>query len=159
MTEDFVYMIGSTGTGMVKLGYSKDPGKRLKELQTGNPYTIEVLATVPGSIELEQVLHVWFADLAYRGEWFCFPQRDQVDQLREALNSFRGMDGCPFEWMELYVNCLAYPLPHPLPLLDRLINKVRPDRTTEDRVRRLTAVRALPRARQELRDQRVRNTA
>lgn len=55
----------------VKIGFcAGELGKRLGELQVGNPHPLEVLATVYGSYRQEQSLHGVLADDRIGGEWF-----------------------------------------------------------------------------------------
>lgn len=42
----FVYAIASAKSGPVKIGYSQDPQERLKQLQTGNPERLHILAVI-----------------------------------------------------------------------------------------------------------------
>lgn len=65
--------------GSVKIGCAGDVQKRMRELQTGNPYTLELLLTLPGSQEEEFTLHQQFAADLIRGEWF---------QLSRAMQQF-----------------------------------------------------------------------
>lgn len=81
MEEDhFVYFISNRdrkGVQPVKIGYSKDPEKRLKRLQTGHPNKLEVLKLLRCGCEkdgrkLEKTLH-WLAMKRFQrlqGEWF-----------------------------------------------------------------------------------------
>lgn len=41
----YVYIIGNKEQELYKIGISKQPNKRLSEIQTGNPYKLEVLYT------------------------------------------------------------------------------------------------------------------
>ena len=54
----------------VKIGVSKDPHKRLKELQTGNPLPLKLILTMPGSFDTEKALHDYFKSARVEGEWF-----------------------------------------------------------------------------------------
>mgnify|MGYP003402269466 CR=1 FL=1 len=61
VTEDYQYM---------KIGFSKDPARRLRGLQTGCPYRLRILFTIPGSKELEAHLHTVYHNYRINGEWF-----------------------------------------------------------------------------------------
>ena len=67
----------------VKIGYSKDPIKRLKELQTGNPYKLNLIGTVPGSLADEKIYHSYFSSniISKESEWFLLEKR------KEGLNA------------------------------------------------------------------------
>jgi len=56
----------------VKIGFTdaKDATGRLKAMQTGNPYSLEIIGTMPGGMYHEQRLHILFRELNERGEWF-----------------------------------------------------------------------------------------
>lgn len=68
---DFVYVIRSE-TGMVKIGRSKNPKRRLDSFQTGNHEELVLFAAagVENPTELEKKLHYEFQDRNERGEWF-----------------------------------------------------------------------------------------
>lgn len=156
MSAGYVYMVGAVNGSYVKIGYPADPAKRLANLQTANPFPLELLATVPGTVELEGVLHLWFADLRLSGEWFRFPIRDAVDQFRAAIARIATLDGCPFEWTELYVDVKRYHQPHRPSLRDRLADCFRTEPVDATRTRLLLASGALTSARAFLRDERYR---
>jgi uncharacterized protein YozE (UPF0346 family) len=66
-----IYFIKSDETKEIKIGYtSGEVEKRLKTLQTGHPYKLQVLATMPGSRDEEKTLHEKFASIRLSGEWF-----------------------------------------------------------------------------------------
>ena len=56
--------------GYIKIGKSVDPWKRLASLQTAHHETLEMLAIMPGSEDLEHGLHRAFGEFMERGEWF-----------------------------------------------------------------------------------------
>ena len=71
--------MSSTATGYVyfvrcqhyvKVGYAKDVERRIAELQIGNPYKLEVVATVQGTPSLERAFHKALRRKYVRGEWF-----------------------------------------------------------------------------------------
>jgi hypothetical protein len=67
----YVYFIRAGQSGPIKIGWSKDVGGRLSQLQTGNAERLTVLVSVPTTPDLERRLH----DLLARhrrpgGEWF-----------------------------------------------------------------------------------------
>jgi hypothetical protein len=67
-----IYFIEADGLGRVKIGSAKDPAKRLKELQTGSPARLRILATIQTDDprRLEHRLHKTFMDARILGEWF-----------------------------------------------------------------------------------------
>lgn len=69
-TGDRVYFIRAQNSGLIKIGHSIQPEKRLKQLQTGSGDHLEILSTIPGGSSKEAALHRQFASLNHRGEWF-----------------------------------------------------------------------------------------
>lgn len=69
----FVYAIRNTVTGNVKLGISRNPAARLKQLQTGNDCTLELVATREALNRFadEHALHIENAATRVNGEWFA----------------------------------------------------------------------------------------
>ncbi len=72
-----IYLIQRDGTHEFKLGYSKHPEKRLKQLQTGNAKKLILRKVWDGDRTLEKKIHdklrVSIKDKQYkigRGEWF-----------------------------------------------------------------------------------------
>ncbi|MEU8718295.1 GIY-YIG nuclease family protein [Streptomyces sp. NPDC048663] len=66
----YVYVMGSAQWPYVKIGYSKDPAKRLWFVQVGSPVRLELLATYEGGRTLEAALHRYFRRHQMNGEWF-----------------------------------------------------------------------------------------
>ncbi|WTK18303.1 GIY-YIG nuclease family protein (plasmid) [Streptomyces sp. NBC_01525] len=87
---EHVYLIGSPGSSTAKIGRSKDPEKRLAGFQTGCPLPLSVLATHPGSHELETALHRHFAEHRLHGEWFDLGE-DPVEAFRAAISLGDGL--------------------------------------------------------------------
>ena len=73
--ETFVYFI-QRGYGAVKIGVSKNPESRCKQLQTGNFKTLHVIAKLPcksraAAMTLEKTLHRRYNRFRLNnGEWF-----------------------------------------------------------------------------------------
>jgi len=65
-----IYFAQSGTDGPVKIGCADDIRKRMRALQTGNPDGITLLAVIPGGLPEERKLHLQFAHLRQRGEWF-----------------------------------------------------------------------------------------
>lgn len=66
----FVYFIEAEGQGLVKVGYSLDPSRRLIHLQNASPHRLRLVMTVAGTPELETHYHGMFALERVSGEWF-----------------------------------------------------------------------------------------
>lgn len=66
--QGYVYFI--RGGDLVKIGWSTNPRLRLSQLQTASAERLRMVCAMPGSREDERALHVQFATLRVRGEWF-----------------------------------------------------------------------------------------
>jgi hypothetical protein len=62
------YFIRRGSDGAIKIGRSIDPKKRLKQLQTANDETLELIGVL--TTDIESRLHSEFAHLSIAGEWF-----------------------------------------------------------------------------------------
>lgn len=70
----WVYFTGcqnSAGEMRVKIGFTRrHPVARMLDFQPGSPEELDVLAFVPGDIQLERLLHSVFAGVRLHNEWF-----------------------------------------------------------------------------------------
>ncbi len=80
--KGYVYFIQGLCGGAIKIGYSADPSKRLKELQTGYPDTLTLVLMIPGDENTERALHNQFEASRLKGEWFR-PDRYVIDKIKE----------------------------------------------------------------------------
>jgi hypothetical protein len=69
-SSEYVYFIQSGPDGPVKIGLSNNPGRRLPQLQTGNPDELQLRHVLPGGHSVEERLHRRFEPARIRGEWF-----------------------------------------------------------------------------------------
>ena len=71
---DHLYFIQSYRTGMIKIGRSKNPKRRLKQLQTGSPDELRIIHVFNGLGWREKEIHIALADWKIRenGEWFSY---------------------------------------------------------------------------------------
>lgn len=84
MNEGYIYVVGSGALGdPVKIGWSRTPEKRVRQLQTGSPQALRLLHKHPGPKDLEAFLHAEFADLRMQGEWFRI--EEPVVSVRNAV--------------------------------------------------------------------------
>jgi hypothetical protein len=72
----FVYCIVHHERGAAKIGYSADPERRFRQLQTGSPDLLTLFDKMPGDTALEAGFHRYFANRRLVGEWF--DNRDSV---------------------------------------------------------------------------------
>jgi len=65
-----VYFAHDQASRAIKIGWSRTPKRRMKDLNIGNPNVIKILGTVPGWKDAAQALHYKFWHLRIQGEWF-----------------------------------------------------------------------------------------
>lgn len=82
--RDWTYFIQAENGGPIKIGYtSKDnPEDRLRDLQTGNPNQLRLVAAIPSNIERD--LHRKFSHIRIKGEWF-----ESTDELLSFIDSLQ----------------------------------------------------------------------
>lgn len=83
--EGSLYFIGSED-GPIKVGWTKEVPRRLREISTANWLPISVYGTIVGTSELEALAHDQLAEHCVRGEWF---ERDAALSLLAELVSTR----------------------------------------------------------------------
>lgn len=69
---NYVYLIRSEETGRYKIGVSKDPTKRIEQLNTGNDSELVLIESFPSeyAYKVETALQNSYAYTHKRGEWF-----------------------------------------------------------------------------------------
>ena len=85
--DGYVYIFACMEIGRVKIGHSKDPARRYRELKTSTPGKLAVVAIIPGDQSLESSFHRMFASDHAHGEWFAC-SRSQVHAMADI---FRGI--------------------------------------------------------------------
>lgn len=84
----YVYFIQQGNDGAIKIGWTKNPRKRLGELQIGCPDPLVLLGAVPvGSRGEEREIQHALWDWHVRGEWFDGGMREIVDHYLEAMEA------------------------------------------------------------------------
>ena len=78
-----IYLIVDEDLQYCKVGYSKNPDKRLESLQIGSPHKLFIAATVHGELYDEAMIHKRWEHLAVRGEWFTFSE-DMLNWLHDS---------------------------------------------------------------------------
>jgi len=70
--QDYIYFLHDRQSNAIKIGTSKDPKKRCQLLQVASPSQLIHIRSVPveDGPGVEHLLHVQFAGLRIRGEWF-----------------------------------------------------------------------------------------
>jgi hypothetical protein len=87
----YIYLIQSTDSGLYKIGISKNPNKRIFELQTGNGERLKLIHIFETEFpfKLETALHNRYSHISKYGEWFDFDLEIESNFLKECelLNS------------------------------------------------------------------------
>lgn len=83
----YVYFIQGVDGGRVKIGWAKRPASRLRELQTGSPVALRIVAVMPGSREDERTHHRRFERHRCYGEWF-FPAPELLEYMNETIDAW-----------------------------------------------------------------------
>lgn len=100
----FVYVIKAGAR--CKIGKARDPEKRLRELQTGNPLKLGIVATIKcksdaHALSIEKIAHQAFKADAEVGEWFLYSGAIQrfvatansaAEQMERAAQGNRRLD-------------------------------------------------------------------
>jgi hypothetical protein len=78
-----IYFIKDEVCPSIKIGYSVDPKKRLKRLQTANCNRLVIYGMIPGTIREEKMLHYRYQFSAIRGEWYNLTpdEQSEVDRM------------------------------------------------------------------------------
>lgn len=106
MTVYFLTEEGSQGVGpmRIKIGYSKDLKRRLRQMQTGNPDKLALMGEIRTRDEdqdrsVEASLHGYFSKQRLeRSEWFYLSAEDVIDALKSnSANGYITVGGDPFE--------------------------------------------------------------
>lgn len=89
--------------GKYKIGIAKNPKKRLKQLQTGNPELLTIIETYQtnNASKIEKALHNRYSHLRKEGEWFELSVRNEclfLDECKEIDDNFNLLKkyGNPF---------------------------------------------------------------
>jgi predicted DNA-binding transcriptional regulator len=86
-----IYLAIDENTGYYKIGWSKNPSKREKTLQSEKP-TIKFLITIDGRVQDESYLHKVFGAKRIRGEWFAMDSQDvnrfllEIEMIKSKYN-------------------------------------------------------------------------
>jgi len=89
-----IYLIQSQEDGYYKIGVSKHPNKRVKQLQTGNSSELKLIESYESeyAIKIERSLHHKYSYLKKEGEWFDLSLNEEIafltdcKQIEENIN-------------------------------------------------------------------------
>ena len=76
--EFFTYLIWAKRSRFYKIGMALDPCRRLRELSTGSPFELQLLAAIPYRLVAERDLHQRYKDRRRNGEWFEFLNHQEI---------------------------------------------------------------------------------
>jgi hypothetical protein len=76
----YIYLIQSLEEGYYKIGISKHPKKRLKELQTGNSSKLKLIEVYQSELadKVERILQRRYSHFHMEGEWFNMSVLEEV---------------------------------------------------------------------------------
>ena len=80
-TGKVVYGIQDEGNGLIKIGKASDATARRRQLQTGNPSRLRIVAWRTGYTTTESSIHRALASERVRGEWFL-PSAKTINVLK-----------------------------------------------------------------------------
>lgn len=85
----YLYVICESETAPVKIGFSADPNKRLRQLQTGHPAPLTLYHKEEVRKDqvrgLEKAIHKELSHRRKQGEWFSLSPEEAVSEIRHAL--------------------------------------------------------------------------
>ena len=87
--SQYLYIIQSDKTGSLKIGRSKNPEKRLKQLQTGSPFSLRLIFAAKNKGHMEKTIHERLKRFKERrkGEWLDFECAGSLpDWICEMIN-------------------------------------------------------------------------
>lgn len=89
-----IYLIQAVETGLYKIGVSKHPNKRIKELKTGNGSDLKLITTYSSifSHKIEKALHNNLSHLRKEGEWFQLSLEDELSFISKCMKFERGIE-------------------------------------------------------------------
>jgi hypothetical protein len=85
--ESYVYILAASAHGPVKIGFSKHPELRLRQLQTGHAEALTLYHKEPISQPrlLEKAIHAANRHRRVNGEWFDLTVEEGVLEVRHAV--------------------------------------------------------------------------
>lgn len=81
-----VYFIRAGQRGPIKIGFTRNIERRIRQLQSGSPQPLRVLGTLPGDRATESMLQALHREQRIRGDWFR-PSGDLLAVARGDLTS------------------------------------------------------------------------
>lgn len=82
-----LYFIRATESQRIKIGVSRDPEHRLKDLQVGCPEPLQLYYSIPADIFTERETHAFFNDYRLGGEWFT-GEEEMIDKINKYVGIY-----------------------------------------------------------------------
>jgi hypothetical protein len=90
--SNYVYYVGTTDSDVVKVGISRNPWSRVKDLQTGSAHKFELLTILKTDSRSEFGIHKFFAKTRLNGEWFS-----RCNALNSLISKTKSKDLCTLD--------------------------------------------------------------
>jgi hypothetical protein len=81
-----VYFIQAGSNGPIKIGCSRDPENRCKDLSECSPYCLKIVAEIDGTHKEEKNIHNQFRQCRMKGEWF-YPMGELIEFIKTLPNN------------------------------------------------------------------------
>ena len=80
----YIYLIQSQEDGYYKIGVSKHPNKRIKQLNTGNSSELKLIESYKTDLahQIERALQRRFSHMRKEGEWFEMSVNEEVNFIK-----------------------------------------------------------------------------
>jgi hypothetical protein len=91
-----IYAVRAVGTEFIKFGRANNLARRLKELETGCPYELDVLAVADWPDGQESAIHSYLSETRVKLEWFMDSARAQevigfLNDKEHGLTAFQAL--------------------------------------------------------------------
>lgn len=89
----FIYLIKAEESSRYKIGISKNPQNRLRQLQTGNSEKLDIIHIFESAIakKVESALHNTYGSLRKSGEWFELSLKEEVEFINKCKDIENNM--------------------------------------------------------------------
>lgn len=90
----YIYLIQSLENGYYKIGVSKHPQKRMKQLQTGNSSQLKLIETYLSNRahQIEKTIQRRFSHNRMEGEWFELSIENEINFVNECKQIDETLD-------------------------------------------------------------------
>lgn len=103
----FIYFIKNERCEVVKIGLSREPLKRLGQLQIGSVDPLQILGVLEGGEAEERALHERFSRYRRRGEWFDFT--GELKTFAQELAAYEAPGRLPPPPLEIDAEAACHP--------------------------------------------------